>query len=250
MSVLAHRSVRAMFDAVALTLIVLAAALLVVPPLRASPPRLERQGRSVVLTELPPLLDDEEVRSQLESGLTTTFVVRLTVRDRQGHTAKGEGWIATRYELWDEVFLVGTGGLLGAGRSQLEDFDALSAWWRKPSGARVGVPSLRREDRWVVRIEIDVIPFSRDEQRDAQRWLADSLAAPEAGATESIASSTNEGGDPFGNVLNLLLATSIRRDALLSRRYTVELSPVADAPREDAGSDPPGAAEPREKHEP
>ncbi len=239
-----QRPMRTVFDAVVRGLAVLASGLAIVllvgSPLRASPPQLERIGRDVALIELPSLLDDEEVRDQLESGLTTTFVVRLTVRDRQGQTVRGEGWIATRYELWDEVFLVGTGGLLGAMRSQLEDFEALSRWWREPVGVRLAAPSLRREDRWVARIEIDVIPFSRDEQRDAQRWLADSLAAPEAGATESIASSTNEGGDPFGNVLNLLLATSIRRDALLSRRYTVELP---------AAPNPPDVTPPRENPE-
>ena len=85
----------------------------------AESPRLEvrrPEGRPAqwVLAGLPPILAGSEVKEHLTTGLTTTFVLKLTSRDAAGKKIVGAGRVQVRYELWDEVFYVATLGIDGA----------------------------------------------------------------------------------------------------------------------------------------
>ncbi len=191
--------------------------------------RVERHEDSVILVSLPPILDDDEVREQLDSGLTTTIWVKLSAQDGRGRRAEAEGWIALRYALWDEVFLAGTGGFFGVRRFQIDNLESLMDWWRQPTSATLDAADLAAADRWRVRLEVEVIPFSRLEQQDARRWMAKTLGAPEAADSEVI-SSPSAGDDAFGSVLRLLLATSIRPDPILATREKFLLAPIEVSP--------------------
>jgi ABC-type amino acid transport substrate-binding protein len=136
-----------------------------------------RDGRLLV-SGLPDVLSRPEVRPHLTTGLTTTFAVRVTASDETGSKVKGAGQVAVRWELWDEIFLTSAVG--GAGRVKPESvpsFDRLVAWWR---GLEIPVAAgLAPRGRWQVKVEVSVIPFSRSEQRDAQRWFSDTLGEAE-----------------------------------------------------------------------
>lgn len=184
--------------------------------------RVERQNGALHLARLPDVLSAVEVREHLESGLTSTFRVRVVVRDGL-HKLEASGGFAVRYDLWDETYQVASRGLFGDRRWELDSFDELVRWWRAP-GARLGTGDLQTTREWQVRIDVDLIPFSSAEERDAQRWVSESLRG-DGGATDSVSGAAEEGAEPLSNVLNLLLATSVRRRAVATWRWNATVPP-------------------------
>src|SRR5262249_53324224 len=139
---------------------------------------LGRDGR-LVLAALPPILARKSVRPHLATGLTTSFVVAVSVADASGHEARGGARGDVRYEPWDEVFHV-RAAAAGGWRAEetLPSFDRLLAWWqglKPPVAAAAALAALRAGERWRVEVHLDVVPFSLDEERDTQRWFTDSL---------------------------------------------------------------------------
>lgn len=184
--------------------------------------RVEREAEALVLARVPDVLSAEEVREHLESGLTSTFSVRVVVRDGQ-RRLEASGGLAVRYDLWDETYQVASRGLFGDRRWEIASFDELVRWWRAP-GARLPTGDLEPTMEWQVRIDVDLIPFSSAEERDAQRWVSESLRG-EGGATDSVSGAAEEGAEPLSNVLNLLLATSVRRRPVATWRWTATVPP-------------------------
>lgn len=181
------------------------------------PPRLARgaDGR-LWLRGLPPLLGREPLARQLESGLTT--VLALTVEAEEGVIGGAE--IRIRYELWDEVFRVAVATPAAAdsepeGR-ELESADALDRWWRALRLAVGDAPAVGSE----VRVTLAAVPFSRSEQLDTQRWLAESARRAERGQAGDPGTPLAE-GDAVERVLTTLIATSIRRRPLTVHRWRV-----------------------------
>lgn len=188
----------------------------------------QRDGLLVV-SELPQILTRPEVKGHLTTGLTTSFVLRVTAVDPSGRKLRGAGRVDVRYEPWDEVFLTRR---LGADRKSLREtvasYDRLLSWWQGLSlpvlaAAGGGAPG----SGWDVRIDVDVIPFSQSEQRDTQRWFSDSVggggtpaAPPISGGGDSV---TPAGDRSLGGVLDLLIATSIKRRSLVT--YTWKAAP-------------------------
>jgi len=179
---------------------------------------LERHDGELHLVRIPDVLSPEGVRDHLDSGLTSTLHLRVTVRSGS-RRVEAEGWIAVRYDLWDEVYRVASRGLLGNRRAELASFEELVSWWRSPR-ARLPTGDLGPSEAWTVRIDVELIPFSSDEERDAQRWVTESLRSSERKPTDSVSSAAEEGPEPLSNVLNLLLATSVRRRAVATWRWT------------------------------
>jgi len=184
--------------------------------------RVEREAEALVLARVPDVLSAEEVREHLESGLTSTFSVRVVVRDGL-RRLEASGGLAVRYDLWDETYQVASRGLFGDRRWEIASFDELVRWWRSP-GARLPTGDLEPTMEWQVRIDVELIPFSSAEERDAQRWVSESLRG-EGGATDSVSGAAEEGAEPLSNVLNLLLATSVRRRPVATWRWTATVPP-------------------------
>lgn len=176
-------------------------------------PSLEWNDGRVMLGALPPVLVDEQVERQLTTGLTATLAFRV-----EAGGAVGGARVEIRYELWDEVFHVTTLGI--DGRPQRETIVSrgdLDAWW-----AELSLPVFDDEtpfdDAGTVRVILEVVPFSHSEQLDTQRWFEQSVQRAEEGRNEGI-SHPAEGDESLGRVFSVLIATSIRRQALTSYRW-------------------------------
>ncbi|HEX3532134.1 MAG TPA: hypothetical protein VH988_34170 [Thermoanaerobaculia bacterium] len=203
---------------------VLASAVLAAGAASAAEGPLFTIGRDGVLLlgALPDILSRPEVRPHLATGLTTTFALRVTATDETGTKTRGGGRIDVRWEPWDEVFFTAALGADGrARRESLPSLDRLAAWWNS-----LEIPAatgLAPGGRWTVRVEVNVIPFSASEQRDTQRWFSDSLGqapppAPSASSQEQSAAARQVPAN--GGVLDLLIATSIKRHSLISFNWT------------------------------
>lgn len=197
------------------------------------PPRLERVPGGIELTALPPVLAENQVREHLRTGLTTTFLFRITGRDEAGRRVQGASRVEVRFELWDEVYQLAALGL--DGRLQRYDsptFDDLLGRWRglrlpvladptEGRGGRVD-PLPNRFD-----VRLDVIPFSRGEQRDTQRWFSESIDRSGSNA-EKAGRVSEDRPEALGDALHLLMATSIKRRAMLDYSWQVPVLPARE----------------------
>jgi hypothetical protein len=184
--------------------------------LDAASPALERvSGAGIVLTQLPPVLRQKEVRHHLGTGLTTTLAFEVRA-DR----TRGGARIDVRYELWDEVWLVTRADTSGrTQRARFPSFEQLESWWRD---LRLDVLPARAS-AVQAEVRLRIIPFSQSEQLDAQRWFSRSLATePPNGSAGAVSGVLAE---PSGDLFNLLLATSIGRPALLEFEWNVKVPP-------------------------
>lgn len=197
--------------------------------LAARHPKLEIIGDYLlVLSAMPMILDQEEVARHLTTGLTTTFAFRFEAAAKAGGKVRGGARVEIRYELWDEVFHTVSVGMEGRPvRRQLTSLEDLHTWWRQLHVAvldlRDQVPARTASGR----IEVDVVPFSKAERDDTQRWLYDSAlragrAVPplpiEEGADRSpVARNSLE------QVFGVLIATSLRSRAVTSFRWQAEM---------------------------
>lgn len=193
-------------------------------------PAFEIDRGVLTITAFPEVLSRKEVRPHLGSGLTTSFVVEIEARDTRGRLVRGAGRIDVRYELWDEVYLVRTFGAAGVRRlPPMRSFEELQGAWQR---LRLPVAMAGALDRaagpWELEVALSVVPFSQSEQRDAQRWFNDSIAArpPSVPAPPGPRSSENVASET-GGVLDLFLGSSIQRRSLVRYDWVVEFRPEA-----------------------
>ncbi len=197
--------------------------LLALPAAALEPPKLALRGGFVEIAGLPPVLGEAAVAKQLESGLTTTFNLLAEVPGQ----APGGARIEVRYDLWDEQYLATALGFDGkTEQARLASREALLGWWRElrlavlprsalPAPARGGQAPAAR-----VRLTLEVIPFSQAEAADTQRWLSETLGR----RGEARGGSLEEPAGAVGQVVSVLLATSIRRKAVASHQFQVEVA--------------------------
>jgi len=187
-------------------------------------PRLELQGdRHFVLSGLPPLLADETVEPQLRTGLTSTFVFRVSAPGVQGGKSRGGARLEIRYDLWDEIFHVAKLEITGeVERLTLDPGQALVEWW---DGLRLIVLDAQtvRATANQARVELDLLPFSRWEELDTQRWYSESVKRAEHNPDGEGVRSPSGDSNSMEQVFGLLIATSIRRRPLVSYEWTLEL---------------------------
>lgn len=95
-----------------------------------TPPMAQLRGGTLSVTLPAGLLSEREVRKQLNSGLTTTFVLVATLDDERKSGAR----VDIRFEPWDEVYFV-TLRRMGAQpqKSRAASFAQLETWWRETS---------------------------------------------------------------------------------------------------------------------
>ena len=157
------------------------------------------------------LLDRRDVRKQLTSGLTTTFLVTVDAASR-----KGGARVEVRYEPWDEVYFVTARGIdAAAQKAQLANVEKLAEWWRNAA-----LPVLPRASAvTAAQVTVEVLPFSIEEQKETQRWLSRSLG--EAHRQGGIDESEVRGSAGTASVLDVLIGTSIQRRPLVRFRWNV-----------------------------
>ena len=161
------------------------------------------QGGVVGATFPTSVLQDRNVRKQLNSGLTTTFLV--VARQRELDRATGAR-IEVRYDLWDEVWIVRRIEFDGrVDRQRLSSSEALEKWWRTP----VRLLSTNAA-RVALQVELSVLPFSAAEEEDARQWISKSGGVGTAG-----------GG---GGIVDALIGTTISARPITSYRWSVDLS--------------------------
>lgn len=185
-------------------------------------PALEAGRDGLTLTRLPPILAEEEVRKQLGTGLTTSFLFEATARGAASGKIRGAARVDVRYDLWDEIYIVTRIDVRGrAVRTTLPSFERLVQWWREARLAVIHGPAVAGARN--VEIRLRVIPFSQAEQLDAQRWFSQALSAEKSGSAGAVSEAVEDQPESFSQVINLLLATSIGRSALLEYQWTIAL---------------------------
>ena len=193
-------------------------------------PRLDlEEDKRIALINLPAVLADEAVEAKLHTGLTTTFIFRVTAPAAGGGKTRGGARLEIRYELWDEVFHVtrldGSGEL---GRETIATEEELAEWWGQ---LRLFVLDGRevRVDADHAQVVLDVLPFSRSEELDTQRWFSESVRRAEHEPDGEGVRSPSGQGNSMEQVFGLLIATSIRRRPVRSYDWTLDL-PARGAP--------------------
>ncbi len=184
-----------------------------------APPAVEVAREGLVLTHLPPILAEEEVKKQLGTGLTTSFLFEVKAQGDAGKS-KGGARVDVRYALWDEIYIVtridATGRVV---RINLPSFERLGEWWREARLVVIRPPAAAAARS--VEVRLSLIPFSQAEQLDAQRWFSQSLSAERSGSAGAVSGAVEDQPESFSQVLNLLLATSIGRTPLLELQWNV-----------------------------
>ena len=177
-----------------------------------APPALEAARDGIALSRLPPILGEEEVRKQLGTGLTTSFAFEATAR-AAGGKVKGAARVDVRYDLWDEIYIVTRIDASGhATRVTLPSFERLAEWWRDARLVLIRGPATGIA---AVDVRLKVIPFSQAEQLETQRWFSQALSAEKSGSAGAVSDAVEDQPESFSQVINLLMATSIGRPALL-----------------------------------
>jgi hypothetical protein len=183
------------------------------------PPAVETAREGLVLTRLPPILTEEEVKKQLGTGLTTSFLFEVKAQGDAGKS-KGGARVDVRYDLWDEIYIVTRIDVTGrAVRTNLPSFERLGEWWREARLVVVRPPAAATARS--VEVRLSVIPFSQAEQLDAQRWFSQSLSAEKTGSAGAVSDAVENQPESFSQVLNLLMATSIGRAPLLELQWNL-----------------------------
>lgn len=182
----------------------LAALLTAAPMMVAAQPVATLRDGAVKVTLPESTLLRRDVRKQLASALTTTFVIVGRLRQP---ARIGRSQIEVRFDLWDEAYLVKR---IELGRvvdqRRLASFDELRQWWTQPihiaDGATTGA---------ILDIEMTVLPFSIAEEGDARDWLRKSGGV---GTDQS----------PVDGVLGAMIGTTIQARPIATFRWTISVS--------------------------
>lgn len=179
-------------------------------------PAVEASREGIVLTRLPPVLTAPEVRRQLGTGLTTSFLFEARSEGAQGK-ARGGARVDVRYELWDEIYIVSRIDASGrAVRATFPSFERLGEWWRDARLVviRPPVPASAK----AVEVRLRVLPFSQAEQLETQRWFSEALSAEKSGSAGAVTENPS-----LSQMLNLLISTSIGRAPLLDFEWKLPI---------------------------
>lgn len=165
-------------------------------------PDITRRGDALMVRMPGEVLGEKKVARQLETALTTTFL--LEVRTERSVSDIAE--IRVRYDLWDEEFVVTRQGFDGqVDSSKLPSAAKLAEWWNEP----IPLPdSIATGD--VVEIDLVVLPFSLEDQDQARDWLARS------GGVSSDRTQSR-------GIVEALIGTTLRARPLARHQWKVRL---------------------------
>ena len=172
---------------------------------RAQPrPAFSALPGGVVGIALPPsMLEESAIRKQLDSGLTTVFLI---VARERGTKNSGAARVEIRYDLWDEVWIVRKIEIDRRPEQQrLTTFDALTKWWRNTT--RIFASAANRV---TLDVELRVLPFSAAEGKDARDWISKS------GGVASASSGS-------GGIVDALIGTTIAARPITTYRWNIDV---------------------------
>ena len=185
-----------------LTAVVALAAFALVAQDRKRTPQARYDSERVGVSLPAALLTSETVARQLQSGLTTTFLIAVRHREmRRSGTARLE----IRYDLWDDIY-IGRRVLPGARPDEQRLTRAqLDPWWE------TSMAVLRPGRAGNMDIELKVLPFSAAEESDARQWLSKS-----GGVSTSDSQS--------GGIVDAMIGTTLNARPLASFRWTIPVT--------------------------
>ena len=170
-------------------------------------------GSQATLDGVPPVLQRNEVRAALDSGLTATLLAEVRVDAGRRNRCIASVAARSRLDLWDEQYLVTwTDGTSEPTSERFDSFESFERWWQdlELSCALRSPPATTPHAEFIVR----VVPFSREEEVDARGWFQQAEARP-------TASRDGQGS----SLLELLLASAIRRETTLTFTWKVAGDP-------------------------
>jgi hypothetical protein len=169
------------------------------------------------VSQLPAIVADRDVRSYLQSGLTTSLVLTFTAKDRAGTRRQAAARVDVRYEPWEETFEVWVAVTGSAPRKDSIAPARLASWW---SDLRVSFV-LDGPAVGSARVDVDLIPFSEEEEADTRRWYAEALRG---GGLQR--SSVDGGAIAAVPMLDALTLTSIKRHGVLRFSWSAPVQGV------------------------
>ena len=173
-------------------------------------PLLRCAGTTCVASRLPPVLADRDLERYLRSGLTTTLSLSLATRVPAGERRRTSVRIDVRFEPWDESFdVVLVAPPAPPKRERLASSSALVEWWSK---LELAFPSHERA-AGKAELDLEVIPFSEQEEAETRRWYADALG------------DDGDRGRPRESMLDALTLTSIKRHGVLKFSWSAQVEP-------------------------
>lgn len=142
------------------------------------------------------LFQEPKITTQIQSGLTTTMLVTVVGKDQA--KTRGGARVDIRFEPWDEIYHVVVWHHDGVRETlELASQDKLYQWL---SSGKIRVVPQKTAPRYLVVLQ--VLPFSKTEQVETQKWFSRTLAGNQQGR---------------GYMLDLIFAASIKRKT--SRKY-------------------------------
>ena len=149
---------------------------------------------------------NSRVRNQLDSGLTTTLLIRVEGRTSGQTKLLGGCRIDVRYEPWDQFYFIKLWNQDGSAQNwQLTSFEELIAWFKASHPRVLRLPTLATV--WELTTNVQVLPFSEQEMAQTQQWFH-----------EHLGNQSEEKRDP-NKVLDMLFASAIKRKVLIRYDY-------------------------------
>ena len=181
----------------------------------------ESSGQRCLVSRLPPVIADHDVVPYLTSGLTATFVLTLSAKDGHGRRMTAGMRIEVRFEPWNEVFFA----VLvrpGAATEQLHlgSQEKLRAWWSALKLPFVMAHAIAG----AARLEVTLIPFSGEEERETRQWYAETLRVDRRQADDRRSVDErplDRDLSRVGEMLDSLTLTSIKRHGVLRFEWSV-----------------------------
>ena len=181
---------------------------------------------SCLLLNLPAsILQEAVVEEHLGSGLTNSFVLEVRAQAPGKASFRRAAALDVRYEPWDEVYITSRRNCDGRRHQDtLPSRADLEAWFSEATLAIDGASAVAAHPTgWTVEVTMSFVPFSEAERVGAQEWFSESIAAsrPERQGSET----QERGQEPgYSRVIDVIVATSIVRESLMTREWTVKLS--------------------------
>ncbi len=150
------------------------------------------------------LFKEKKIETQLQSGLTTTMLV--TVVGQNGRKVRGGARVDIRFEPWDEIYHISI--FHYNGDKEILVLQSHKVLMDLLTGRRIRIASSQAAARLLVTLQ--VLPFSKTEQVDTQKWFSKTLASNQQGS---------------GYMLDLIFAASIKRKTSRKFQWTVDWEP-------------------------